>query len=522
MKNSYSLFSSPEINKFQSGNKTLAKKSLTRKTSVSPLLIAAICAGMAIAPSANTAQERSNKPFEMKVGPTPKLEAGSQDSVSARRIDLQVGKSILVDLPRDAKEVFVSNPAVANALVRSSRKIYVIAVATGSTTIFVNDSEGKQIAVLDMTIAKELGKELNVLRDLMRTTFPTAQIDVRSVGNSFVLSGFVDSPLEAQRAVDIATTMTAGLKSADGNAGAGGTSSTSVVNALQVRGRDQVMIKVTIAEVQKTILKRLGLDVSGTWKVGSSSFGLNTAVEPRSPISVNNLDFSRTGSSAGTATLRALEQQGAFHTLAEPTLTAISGESAKFLAGGEVPILARSCTATGCTDTITYKPVGVSLAFTPVVMSEGRISLHVSTEVTERDDNNSVLTNGLNVPGFKTRRTETTVELPSGGSMATAGLIQQSSGVTTTGLPGLMNIPVLGALARSREFQRKETELLIMLTPYIVKPTEQKNLPRPDDGFVDASDPAGMFLGRVNKLYGVSGNSRNLGSYRGNVGFITE
>lgn len=519
MKALHPTFSFPQISRFQSLNKKLAKMIFFKKLSVSPILIAALCVSTTGTLTSSFAQERSSKAFEMKVGPTPKLEASSQDSVSARRIDLQLGKSILVDLPRDAKEVFVANPAVANALVRSSRKIYVIGVATGSTTIFVNDAEGKQIAVLDMTIAKELGKELNVLRDLMRTTFPTAHIDVRNVGNSFVLSGFVDSPLEAQRAIDIATTMTAGLKSNDGNAGGGGS---SVVNALQVRGRDQVMIKVTIAEVQKTILKRLGLDVSGTWKVGSSSFGLNTAVEPKNLGATNNLDFSRTGSSAGTATLRALEQQGAYHTLAEPTLTAISGESAKFLAGGEIPIVVRSCTATGCTDSITYKPVGVSLAFTPVVMSEGRISLHVSTEVTERDENNSVLTSGLNVPGFKTRRTETTVELPSGGSMATAGLIQQSSGVTTTGLPGLMNIPILGALARSREFQRKETELLIMLTPYIVKPTEQKNLPRPDDGFVDASDPAGMFLGRVNKLYGVSGNSRNLGSYRGNIGFITE
>ena len=522
MKTLNSTAFSPDMSQIKNQSKKLTTMFSLTKTCISPLLVASLCAGLVSITDVTMAQERSNRPFDMKVGPTPKLEANAQDSVSARKIDLQMGKSILVDLPRDAKEVFVSNPAVANALVRSSRKIYVIGVATGSTTIFVNDAEGKQIAVLDMTIAKELGKELNVLRDLMRTTFPTAQIDVRSVGNSFVLSGFVDSPLEAQRAIDIATTMTAGLKSSDGSSGGGGTSTTSVVNALQVRGRDQVMIKVTIAEVQKTILKRLGLDVSGTWKVGASSFGLNSAVVPSGAGVLNNVGFSRTGSSAGTATLRALEQQGAFHTLAEPTLTAISGESAKFLAGGEIPILSRSCSATGCTDSITYKPVGVSLAFTPVVMSEGRISLHVSTEVTERDDNNSVLTNGLNVPGFKTRRTETTVELPSGGSMATAGLIQQQSGVTTTGFPGLMNIPILGALARSREFQRKETELLIMLTPYIVKPTEQKNLPRPDDGFVDATDPAGMFLGRVNKLYGVSGNSRNTGSYRGNIGFITE
>jgi pilus assembly protein CpaC len=497
----------------------LRNKSLLNKTLISSLFMTSVCVGALALPSVSVAQERSDKPFEMKVGKSPKFEVGAQDAVSSRRIDLQLGKSILVDLPRDAKEVFVANPGVANALVRSSRKIYVIGVATGSTTIFVNDAEGKQIAVLDMTIAQELGKELSILRDLMRQTFPTATIDVKSVGNSFVLSGFVDGPLDAQRAVDIATTLTAGVQNGGGKSGA-------VINALQVRGRDQVMIKVTVAEVQKSVTKNLGIDVSGSWKVGASKLGFATLAEGAK----NAVGFSRgdnisasplTGSISSTATIRALEKQGAFHTLAEPTLTAISGESAKFLAGGEVPILTRTCSPT-CTDSVTFKPVGVSLAFTPVVLSEGRISLHVSTEVTERADANNAVSSGLIIPGFQTRRTETTVELPSGGTMAVAGLIKQASSVNANGLPGIMNIPILGALARSRAFLSNETELLITVTPYIVKPTEQRNLPRPDDGFVDASDPAGMFLGRVNKLYGVSGNSRNLGSYRGNVGFITE
>ncbi len=496
-------------------NVNIKMMNFIKLTSIAPvtLAIAMLCGALIIAPHAVFSQDASLKAFDMKKGQTPKFTADSQDETSARRIELQQGKSILVDLPRDAKEVFVANPAVANALVRSSRKLYIIGVSTGSTTIFVNDAEGKQIAVLDMSIAKELGKELNVLRDLMKKTFPTAQIEVKSVGNSFVLSGFVDSPLEAQRAIDITKTMVSGMGSGGGNADG------AVVNALQIRGRDQVMIKVTVAEVKKTVIKSLGIDVSGTWKVGASSFGLSTLNQGTIPESGS---FSRTGNAAGTATLRALEQQGAFHTLAEPTLTAISGESAKFLAGGEIPIVTRSFTNGQFTDTITYKPVGVSLAFTPIVMSEGRISLHVSTEVTERDDANGVKENGLIVPGFKTRRTETTVELPSGGSMASAGLIQQTSSVVSNGLPGISNIPILGALATSRDFQRNETELLIILTPYIVKPTQASNLPRPDDGFVDASDPAGMFLGRVNRLYGVSGNSRNLGSYRGNVGFITE
>jgi pilus assembly protein CpaC len=489
----------------------IRNKSLIKNTLTSSLLMATLCGAAITAPSSSFSQERSDKPFEMKVGKSPKFEAGAQDATTSRRIDLQLGKSILVDLPRDAKEVFVANPGVANALVRSSRKIYVIGVATGSTTIFVNDAEGKQIAVLDMTIAQELGKELSVLRDLMRSTFPTATIDVKSVGNSFVLSGFVDGPLDAQRAVDIATTLTAGVQNGGGKSG-------SVINALQVRGRDQVMIKVTVAEVQKSVVKNLGIDVSGSWKVGASTFGLAT---PPVLTPSQNVNFGRTGNSSSAATVRALEKQGVFHTLAEPTLTAISGESAKFLAGGEIPILTRTCSPT-CTDSVTFKPVGVSLAFTPVVLSEGRISLHVSTEVTERDDANSAKSAGVDIPGFQTRRTETTVELPSGGSMAVAGLIKQSSSVNTNGLPGLMNLPILGALARSRAFLSNETELLITVTPYIVKPTEQRNLPRPDDGYVDASDPAAMFLGRVNRLYGVSGNSRNVGSYRGNVGFITE
>ena len=187
-----------------------------------------------------------------------------------------------------------------------------------------------------------------------------------------------------------------------------------------------------------------------------------------------------------------------------------------------MPIPLRSVSNGVIQDSITYKPVGVSLAFTPVVLSEGRISMHISTEVTERDDANSVINAGINVPGFKTRRTETTVELPSGGSLVTAGLIQQRSAVNVNALPGISNIPILGALSRSREYQKNETELLVIVAPYIVKPTSPSAFARPDDGFVDATDPAGIFLGRVNRLYGVTGAERNLGSYKGNVGFITE
>ncbi|MBY0613471.1 MAG: type II and III secretion system protein family protein [Beijerinckiaceae bacterium] len=490
-----------------------------------PVFALAIATCLVLPRDAALAQAPSTKSFESKIVSNPKIVTSGEDQTSARRIELQVGKSIIIDLPRDASEIFVANPAVANAVVKSSRKVYVIGVTTGTTSIFINDSEGKQIAVLDMSIARELGRELSILRDLMKTTFPRANIEVKSVGVSFVLSGTVDSALDAQRAVDIATSLTAGIQSTESAAANTGLSKGSetqqgkVINALHIRGRDQVMIKVTVAEVQKTVLKHLGVDLNGQWKVGSSVFDLATTGLDTTGKTVN---FNRTGSSNSTATIRALEQQGAFHTLAEPTLTAISGESAKFLAGGEIPILSRSFTNGAFQDTILYKPVGVSLAFTPIVLSEGRISLRVSTEVAERDDANSVVSAGINIPGFKTRRTETTVELPSGASLATAGLIQQRSAVNTNALPGISNIPIIGALARSREFQKNETELLIIVSPFIVKPAEPRDIPRPDDGFSDATDPAGYFLGRVNRLYGVTGAERNTGSYRGNFGFITE
>ena len=492
-----------------------------------PQLVAAAL-GLVLALTANAepagAQGASTKPFQESIGVLPRISTSAPDQTRSRRIDMQVGKSFVLDLQSDAAEVFVANPAIANAVVRTPRKIYIIGVTTGTTTIFVNNAEGQQIAVLDMTVSRELGRELNLLRTLLRQNFSTSTLDVQSVGNSFVISGVVDSALDMQRAIDIATNMVAGIASNDQGVGKGGgdgavSTGGKVINAIRIRGRDQVMIKVTVAEVQKTVLKHLGVDLGGQWKIGQGLFGLATT---GLDTTNKSLSFNRTGSSTSTATIRALEQQGAFHTLAEPTLTAISGESAKFLAGGEIPIPLRTFTNGTIQDTITYKPVGVSLAFTPIVLSEGRISLRVSTEVTERDDANSVVNSGINIPGFKTRRTETTVELPSGGSLVTAGLIQQRSAVNTNALPGISNIPILGALSRSREYQKNETELLIMVAPYIVKPTDPREFARPDDGFSDASDPAGYFLGRVNRLYGVTGAERNVGSYRGNYGFITE
>lgn len=453
--------------------------------------------------------------------PAPVLAVGANETETSRKVDLSVGRSLVVDLPRDAKEVFVANPKVANAVVRSTRKVFVIGIENGVTSIFVMDAEGRQIAALDVTVARDLG----VLRQTLNQSIPGGRFDVRAAGESIVLTGGVNSASEAQQAVDIANAFV-GIGAARG----------AVINNLTIRDKDQVMLRVTVVEVARNVLKQFGVNLSGGWSnidfINTTPLSLSGGQFP----SGNQLSATITGSGGAslTATLRAFEQAGVSRVLAEPTLTAISGEAAKFTAGGEIPVpSSQSCSqASGlvqpvCVVGITFKPYGVTLNFTPVVLAENRISVRVGTEVSEIDQQNSfnfVGGSGQNtaVPGLTVRRSETTVELASGATMMTAGLIQQRSKAAINGLPGLMNLPILGALFRSRDYQRQETELMIMVTPYIAKPMEPRQVARPDDGFVDATDAQGILLGRINKLYGIAGASPLGPAYRGRIGFITD
>jgi pilus assembly protein CpaC len=453
--------------------------------------------------------------------PTPRIQPDSRDASISRRIDLSVGKSIIIDLPRDAAEVFVAEPKVANAVVRTARKIFIIGTGAGTTSVFVMDKSGAQIAALDIGVAKELARELSILREVIGKALPKAAIKISSVGDNFVLSGTVDSALEVQSAIDIANNL---VGQSGGFLGIGG-SQGKVVNALQVRGRDQVMLKVTIAEIQRSVLKQLGMNFDGQWRVADSAFRLVSD----NPFSVQRELLSETAITGNlngkTSTLRALERQGVLRTLAEPTLTAISGESAKFLAGGEIAVPQNEtfdAVTRARTISLTYKPIGVSLNFTPVVMSENRISIRLATEVTEIDPDNSTRLATTLMPGFRTRKAETTVELPSGGVLATAGLIQQQTRQAINGLPGVMNIPILGTMFRSRDYQRFETELLILVQPFIAKPSAPGKIARPDDGFADATDPSTIFMGRLNRTYGTGGKGAALIRAPGPVGFINE
>jgi pilus assembly protein CpaC len=230
------------------------------------------------------------------------------------------------------------------------------------------------------------------------------------------------------------------------------------------------------------------------------------------------------------ATLRAMESAGVVRTLAEPNLTAISGESATFIAGGEFPVPAGyTCQPTTTTSTVqqcqlsvAYKKFGISLNFTPVVLDEGKISLRVMTEVSEISQDNSVNLNGVTIPSIKTRRAETTLELPSGGSMAMAGLIQEQTKQAVNGMPGVDQLPVLGQLFRSQDFVNNQTELMVLVTPYVVRAVAQKELSRPDDGFAPASDSQSLLLARINRIYGVSGHPDQVAGSQWNFGFITD
>jgi pilus assembly protein CpaC len=449
----------------------------------------------------------------------PPAPAAADGQMNARFVSLGVGKSLVIDLPRDIKDVLVADPKIANAVVRSAQRAYIIGAAVGQTNIIFFDSAGQQIAAYDIAVKRDL----NGVRAILKTTLPNSDIQIDGVGDSVVLSGTAATPIEAQQAGDLAGRLAGGPD--------------KVVNSITVRGRDQVMLKVTVAEVARNIIKQLGIDLTASMAYGTAVVNFSNAnpfTAYGRALTPNTVTSSFGATPSVTATLRAMESAGVVRTLAEPNLTAISGESATFIAGGEFPVPAGySCDPTThvCTTQISFKKFGISLNFTPVVLTEGRISLRVMTEVSELSNDNSITlsqavtnstVNSVTIPSIKTRRAETTLEIPSGGSMAMAGLIQEQTKQAINGFPGLAQLPVLGTLFRSRDFVNSQTELMVLVTPYVVRAVAQKDLSRPDDGFANASDPQADLLGSINRIYGVPGRVEPARNYRGTYGFITD
>ncbi|MDU1690826.1 MAG: type II and III secretion system protein family protein [Bradyrhizobium sp.] len=446
---------------------------------------------------------------------TPVVSVGSS---KVHYLSLGIGKSVVVDFPQDVKDVLVADPKIANAVVRSARRAYIIGAAVGQTNVVFFDGEGQQVAAYDIAIKRDL----NGVRQALSQSIPGVKID--GVGDGVILTGSVSSPVEAQQAGEIASRLVGG--------------SDKVVNSIVVRGRDQVMLKVNVSEVRREIVKQLGIDLSASMTYGTAVVNFNNTnpftAYGKSLVNGNALNVSGGGLSSVSATMRAMETAGVTKTLAEPNLTAISGESATFIAGGEFPVPGGyNCDPTTrvCTTSITYKKFGISLNFTPVVLSEGRISLRVMTEVSELSNDNAITvsyaltstsSSSVTIPAIRTRRAETTLEIPSGGSMAMAGLIQNQTKQAINGLPGVDQLPVLGQLFRSKDYVNNETELMVLVTPYVVRAVAQKELARPDDGFAPATDSESALLGRMNRLYGIAAKVDTATGEPAGFGFIID
>jgi pilus assembly protein CpaC len=492
----------------------MANRTLTRTASFAALVA---IAGATLVTLADAADPRGRGVVDAGV---PVIQVVGSDE-SSRFVPLGIGKSVVLDLPRDFFDVLVADPTIANAVVRSSRRAYIIGVKVGQTNMFFFDAEGRQIAGFDIAVKRDLGG----LQAILRQALPGEDIRVEAVGDGIMLCGSVATPAQAQQAYVLANRV----------AGCGGAE--KVVNNLTIRGRDQVMLKVTVAEVQRDVIKQLGIDLSGSFSTGTAVVNFNQT-NPFSAFgqslsgSAVNATLGRIGNSVN-ATLKAMERAGVVRTLAEPNVTVVSGETGLFVAGGEFPVPnGLSCDTTKsppvCQQQIDFKKFGVSLGFTPVVLGEGRISLKVATEVSDLSSENAITlgvpgTNQtLTIPSIRARRAETVVEIPSGGSLAMAGMIQEQTKQQINGFPGLQQLPILGVLFKSRDYINKQTELMILATPYVVRAVAHKDLSRPDDGFADAPDSSTVLLSRLNKIYGIPDKVDPKQVYRGNVGFIID
>ncbi|OJU01650.1 MAG: pilus assembly protein CpaC [Rhizobium sp. 63-7] len=460
-----------------------------------------------------------------------------------KRVKLGLNKAIVVDLPTDAHDILVSDPEMADAVTRTSRRIYLFGKTVGQTNIFVFGPGGEEIVSLDIEIERDItGLQANLKRFI-----PESDIKVEIVSDNIVLTGSVRTPQDAAQAEKLASAFLKGGEATTRNQVASSNSNgdgavaifaedrqqSQIVNLLTIEGEDQVMLKVTVAEVTRSVMKQLGFSGSIGGRDGAISFRNPTNLGASADWFTGNYLTGGFGGVDISAYMNAMEQAGVMRTLAEPSLTAISGEAAHFKVGGEFRLASSQEISqdadTGKTvverenETTEY---GIELNFTPVVLSPGRISLKVETNVSEPTFEGSFVTAAnYNVPGvtylgIRKREASTSVELPSGGSIVIAGLVRDDMRQAVSGFPGLSKIPVIGTLFRSRDFVRNETEMVIIATPYLVRPVARNQLSRPDDNFQPENDAAAFFLNRVNKVYGRKENILPGSRYHGTIGFI--
>ncbi len=415
-----------------------------------------------------------------------------------------LNKSIVVKLPGNARDVVVGNADVVDAVVRSKNVAYLFGKQIGQSNVFFFDADGNQVLALDL----EVSFDTLALKKLLNRALPGNHITVDSVGENIVLGGTA-SPGDAKIAQDLAQRSTGK-----------GSGTSQVVNSIKLDGENQVMLKVKVVEIQRDILKQFGVDFQALLKMGEVAFNV-ASVNPIASLLSPDGGYAATdklGNFQFDSVIRAMESDGLLRLLAEPNLSAVSGEEAKFHAGGEFPYQVCDVSTTGRSCDIEFKRFGVEVNFRPTVVSDGRINLKLKTNVSELS---SITSGAQSIPSVNNREAETTVELPSGGSMMIAGLIRESTRQNINGTPGLKKLPILGNLFRSREFVSNETELVVIVTPYLVKSTSAKDLETPDKNLNPATERQAFFFGKLNKTYGASGKAPS-GGYNGNVGYIVE
>ena len=442
---------------------------------------------------------------------TTHLRIGGQSYGATQNLELEVNKSMIVDLPAGVGEVIASQPNIATVVMRSKSRAIVQGVSGGDTNIFFMDTASRTISVLNLKVFQPRSDVGNALESALARSIPGSHLDVESVTlgddlNRVVITGTVLAGDDLTKATNIAIQFAGAPE--------------NVANIATVSGAQQVMLQVTVAEVNREAVKQLGINLSGTAVIGGTTIGMqnNPSLGGASNVLTNN-GFSVAGGVPGltiNAQLRALERNAALRTLAEPNLTAMSGQEAEFLAGGEFPV------PTAVDEgkiTYSFKEFGVRLKFTPTVKSTGIIGLVVDTQVSEPTTEGGFNVDGVTIPATKKRQAKTSVELAAGETLAIAGLMQDSVRQQINKMPGLGDIPILGALFRSRDFIHSQTELVILVTPYLAKPGPMPELPT--DSMVIAGDAEAIFLGRMETMYGV-GPGGMRGSYSGSVGFVLD
>ncbi len=469
-----------------------------------------------------------------------------------RGIKVARNKSMLIEISRDLRDVIVSNPELMDAVVQSSNRVYLIGKKVGQSNVFLFDANGEQIATFEVIIEQDTGP----LDSLFARLIPGSRIKSEVLNDTVILTGSVRNPSDSTRAADIASRfiVTSAPETDTRNR-------QKVINLLAVEAEEQVMLRVSVTEVQREILKQFGINLGAA--INSGNFASNVLSANGLPLTgaqigqlpIPGISAVTAGVAAGCAGLgicnynagpsgtfgnsgvsgnihagsnftlthamRMMERDGLIRTLAEPNLTAISGETAKFLAGGEFPV---PQSVSNGQVSVAFKEFGIGVSFTPVVLSEGRINLKIETEVSELSDAGAVTLAGFSVKGLKKRQAKSTVELPSGGTLAMAGLLSEDTRKNIDGYPGLKELPILGALFRSQDYVKSETELMVLVTLYVVKAAGRQNFGRPTDGLATATDMKSNLLGHMNRVYGKNAPAAGDGSIKdgGNVGFIVD